>query len=77
VGAPGRPGQAGHADRVPVPRAAALPAHAVAEIVPNCKKLGPLDNGDSWLRDRFAELGVIEFEDLPDTGEEFGSLQLA
>jgi hypothetical protein len=29
------------------------------------------------LRDRFAELGVIEFEDLPDTGEEFGSLQLA
>jgi hypothetical protein len=48
-----------------------------AKIVPNCKKLGLLDNGDSWLRDRFAELGVIEFEDLPDTGEEFESFQLA
>jgi hypothetical protein len=47
-----------------------------AKIVPNCKKLGLLDNGDSWLRDRFAELGVIEFENLQDTGEEFESFQL-
>jgi hypothetical protein len=48
-----------------------------AKIVPNCKKLGLLDNGDTWLRDRFAELGVIEFEHMPDTGEEFEALQLA
>lgn len=48
-----------------------------AKIVPNCKKLGLLDNGDSWLRDRFADLGVIELEDLPDTGEEFEAFQLA
>ena len=33
-----------------------------AKIVPNCKKLGLLDHGDRWLRDRFTELGVIEFE---------------
>jgi hypothetical protein len=48
-----------------------------AKIVPNCKKLGLLDNGDTWVRDRFAELGVIEFEHLPDTGEEFETFQLA
>jgi len=47
-----------------------------AKIVPNCKKLGLLDNGDSWLRERFTELGVIEFEDQPDTGEEFEALQV-
>lgn len=48
-----------------------------AKIVPNCKKLGLLDNGDTWLRERFTELGVIEFEDLPDAGEEFTTFQLA
>jgi hypothetical protein len=48
-----------------------------AKIVPNCKKLGLLDNGDTWLRERFTDLGVIEFEHLPDTGEEFEALQLA
>jgi hypothetical protein len=48
-----------------------------AKIVPNCKKLGLLDNGDTWLRERFAELGVIEFEHLADTGEEFEAFQLS
>ena len=48
-----------------------------AKIVPNCKKLGLLDNGDTWLRDRFAELGVIEFENLTDTGEEYEAFQVA
>jgi hypothetical protein len=48
-----------------------------AKIVPNCKKLGLLDNGDTWLRERFTELGVIEFEHMPDTGQEFEAFQLA
>jgi hypothetical protein len=48
-----------------------------SKIVPNCKKLGLLDNGDPWLRERFTELGVIEFENLADTGEEFEALQIA
>ncbi|MDQ6782404.1 MAG: ferritin-like domain-containing protein [Actinomycetota bacterium] len=48
-----------------------------AKIVPSCKKLGLLDNGDTWLRDRFSELGVIELEDLPDSGEECEAFQLA
>src|ERR1019366_10362658 len=46
-----------------------------SKIVPNCKKLGLLDAADGWLRDRFTDLGVIGFEDLEDTGEEYASLQ--
>ena len=42
-----------------------------SKIVPNCKKLGLLDAGDGWLRDRFTDIGVIQFEDLPDTSDEF------
>ena len=45
-----------------------------SKIVPNCKKLGLLDAGDGWLRDRFTELGVIQFEDWVDTGEEYSAL---
>jgi hypothetical protein len=45
-----------------------------SKIVPNCKKLGLLDAGDGWLRERFTELGVIQFEDWTDTGEEYASL---
>jgi hypothetical protein len=48
-----------------------------SKIVPNCRKLGLLDYGDTWLRERFTDLGVIEFEHLEDTGEEFESLQVA
>jgi hypothetical protein len=45
-----------------------------SKIVPNCKKLGLLDAGDGWLRTKFTELGVIQFEDWVDTGEEYESL---
>ena len=45
-----------------------------SKIVPNCKKLGLLDAGDGWLRDRFTEIGVIQFEDWADTGEEYADL---
>ena len=45
-----------------------------SRIVPNCKKLGLLDAGDGWLRDRFTELGVIQFEDWVDTSEEYTEL---
>ena len=45
-----------------------------SKIVPNCKKLGLLDAGDGWLRQRFTDIGVIEFEDWVDTGEEYESL---
>jgi hypothetical protein len=42
------------------------------KIVPNCRKLGLLDAGDGWLRDRFTELGVIQFEHLGATDDELG-----
>jgi hypothetical protein len=42
-----------------------------SKIVPNCKKLGLLDAADGWLRKRFEEIGVIQFEDWADTGEEY------
>ena len=45
-----------------------------SKIVPNCKKLGLLDAGDGWLRDRFTDIGVIEFENWVDTGEEYADL---
>jgi hypothetical protein len=48
-----------------------------SKIVPNCKKLGLLDAGDGWLRQKFGELGVIQFEDWADTGEEYEMFQLA
>src|SRR5258708_3528703 len=45
-----------------------------SKIVPNCKKLGLLDRNNGWLRQRFTELGVIQFEDWVDTGEEYAML---
>jgi hypothetical protein len=46
------------------------------KIVPNCKKLGLLDAGDGWLRERFGELGVLQFEDFVDTGSEYEKFAL-
>jgi P-aminobenzoate N-oxygenase AurF len=45
-----------------------------SKIVPNCKKLGLLDAADGWLRQRFTEIGVIQFEDWVDTGDEYAAL---
>ena len=45
-----------------------------SKIVPNCRKLGLLDAGDGWLRQRFQEMGVIGFEHLADTSDEYEAL---
>ena len=47
-----------------------------SKIVPNCKKLGLLDAGEGWLRTKFQELGVIQFEDLTDTSDEYQAFAL-
>ena len=47
-----------------------------SKIVPNCKKLGILDRNDKWLRHKFEEMGVIQFEDWADTGEEYVKFEL-
>jgi hypothetical protein len=45
-----------------------------SKIVPNAKKLGLLDAGDGWLRTKFTEIGIIQFEDWVDTTEEYADL---
>ena len=45
-----------------------------SKIVPNLKKLGLLDAADGWLRTKFTELGVIQFESWVDTTEEYDAL---
>jgi len=47
-----------------------------SKIVPNCKKLGLLDRNDNWLRHRFEEMGVIQFEDWDNTGDEYLKFEL-
>jgi hypothetical protein len=47
-----------------------------SKIVPNCKKLGLLERNDKWLRHRFEEMGVIQFEDWADTGEEYDAFEI-
>jgi hypothetical protein len=49
----------------------AFGAMLFSKIVPNCRKLGLLDAGDGWLRAKFTELGVIQFEHAADTGEDY------
>jgi hypothetical protein len=47
-----------------------------SKIVPNTKKLGLLDAGDGWLRQKWTEQGVIEFEDWANTGDEYFALDM-
>jgi hypothetical protein len=47
-----------------------------SKIVPNCKKLGLLDASGGWLRDRFTDIHVIQFEDWVDTGDEYDTFAL-
>jgi hypothetical protein len=61
-------------DRVNPPAQQMFQRLLFSKIVPNCKKLGLIDAADGWLRERFTEIGVIEFEDLADTGEEYAAL---
>jgi len=42
-----------------------------AKIVPTVSKLGLLDRNGKWLRKKYEQMGIIEFENLGDTEEEF------
>jgi hypothetical protein len=61
-------------DREKPPEQMAFQALLFSKIVPNCKKLGLLDAAGGWLRQKFTEVGVIQFEDWADTGEEYAML---
>jgi hypothetical protein len=45
-----------------------------SKIVPNTKKLGLLDAGDGWLRKKWTEQGVIEFENWANSSDEYMAL---
>jgi hypothetical protein len=45
-----------------------------SKIVPNTKKLGLLDAGDGWLRKKWTEQGVIQFEDWANSSDEYMAL---
>jgi hypothetical protein len=64
------------ADRLRDPMRDVFQQMLFSKIVPNCKKLGLLDRNDMWLRHRFEEMGVIQFEDWEDTAEEFTKFEL-
>jgi len=61
-------------EREKPPEQQAFQALLFSKIVPNCKKLGLLDAADGWLREKFTEVGVIQYEDWADTGEEYAML---
>ncbi len=44
-----------------------------AKLVPNVRKLGLLDANDGWLRQQWAESGMLEFEFADDTGTDYAS----
>src|SRR5262245_9621559 len=60
--------------RVNPPAQRAFQSLLFSKLAPNCKKLGLLDASGGWLRERFQEIDVIQFEDWVDTGEEYDSL---
>ena len=47
-----------------------------SKIVPNCRKLGILDAGDGWLRQKFGELNIIQYENWTDTTDEYETFAL-
>ena len=71
VGAHGRrrpQDRSAHAER---PDRAAVPADAVLEDRAQLQEARPARPQRRWLRRRFEEMGVIQFEDWADTGEEY------
>ncbi|MDP9388701.1 MAG: ferritin-like domain-containing protein [Actinomycetota bacterium] len=48
-----------------------------SRIVPSCRRLGLLDANGGWLRRRFADLGVLQFEHWGEPGEQDALYALA
>jgi hypothetical protein len=44
-----------------------------AKLVPNVRKLGLLDANDGYLRQKWGEVGMLEFEFSDDTGSDYES----
>ena len=44
-----------------------------SKLVPNVRKLGLLDANDGWLRQQWAEAGLLQYEHADDTASDFES----
>src|SRR5271168_1346424 len=44
-----------------------------AKLVPNVRKLGLLDANNGYLREKWGEAGLLEFEFADDTGSDYAS----
>jgi len=44
-----------------------------SKLVPNVRKLGLLDANDGWLRERWGQTGLLEFENGDDTSADYGT----
>jgi hypothetical protein len=42
-----------------------------SKLVPNVRKVGLLDANDGWLRDQWAEAGLLQYEHADDTASDF------
>ena len=59
------------------PDTAAVPDLAVLQDRAQLQEARPLDRNGEWLRRRFEEMDVIQFEHLEDTGEEYAAADLS
>jgi hypothetical protein len=50
---------------------AAFQRYFFSKLVPNTRKLGLLDANDGYLRQRWGEVGLLEFEHADDTAADF------
>ena len=60
-------------DRKPQGNCMGFQSAFFAKLVPNVRKLGLLDANDGYLRERWGEAGLMEFEFADDTGTDYTS----
>ncbi len=62
--------------RVPAGGCAVATSRSSPATSKKLRGLEKLDAGDGWLRQKFGELGVLEYETWEDTGAEYERMQL-
>jgi hypothetical protein len=66
-----RPSLVEAAQKTKVDRFAGFQRDFFAKLVPNVRKLGLLDANSGYLRDKWGEAGLLEFETADDTGRDY------
>jgi len=60
------------AAKVPLPQGTLMQGF-FTKLVPNVRKLGLLDANRGYLRERWGEVGLLQFEFADDTGSDYDS----